>query len=907
MKKNILSAVLLSLSTLLLSQNNNKNKGPIDSLEGFNFIGSHSHANHAKSDIHKHHMIEQAKRNYINNKFKLYNQDQQTNPNGERSSAEFYQNQKNGLYAKGPGNNTMSQGNQPVGCTNVDFEANNTSGWVLTGDFSIMSGGTDAYGGFPRVYPGGGNYSLKLNDDNVLASSCSPPGSKTTFSASATRTIAVSPLNNQFQLHFAMVVLNFPHSSMDAARMKIQFYDQNNQLLACPSYSCYYANPPGSFIGLPPGVPQNAPIQGPQVCNYGNYPVTYVPWQTVGVDLSAYNFTNVKVVINADWCLYQYDWAYGYIDADCGPTAPTVPITSCTGLLTGPPGMVSYTWTPPVGPTVNTQTLMATTPGTYICSTTGFITCQPGKTYTYVVKPSPIASFVNNTSCFGAPTSFTSTSTLNGGSGINNYNWTWGDATANTIGPLNGTTQHTYAAAGVFPVQLVVTNVDGCKDSITQNVTVNGLPIVDFSFNNICEGAPTNFNNTTNPNGNTMSNWYWDFNGDGIDENFTMNPTLTYASSGSYNVILTGVTNLGCRDSIQKTVNVFSNPIARFGYTKTCLGDYTNFWDNSYLIGNNGFINQWEWDLDGFIGSVEATGPNTNTMFNTYGNHAVGLTVTTSFGCKNTTTLNIYVNPIPVVDFTADKTTGCELLPVIFTNNSYIPVGSVTTYSWNVGDNTAAQSYTMAHSYPAGLYSVTLTAVSDSGCVATKIKPKYIDVWPTPVADYFANPQTADVLEPIVNFNNTSAGYNQFWWYFGDPGSGVDSTHVHPTHTYSDEYATQYMTTLIVKNEFGCTDTTQRLVVIDPAYVIYIPNAFTPNGDGLNDVFQAKGYYINKFEMVIFDRWGEQVFSSDDIHKGWDGIYKGKLSENSVYVWKAIVVDAKKKRHELTGHVTLMK
>jgi gliding motility-associated-like protein len=903
MKKLLLSIASLSLSTIIMAQS----KGPVDSLAGFDFIGSHNHAGHAKSDMQKHHMMEQAKRNYINNKYKLHNQDQITNPNGERSSAEYYAKVKNGtLNNRGPGNNTMSQGSQPVGCTNVDFEANNTSGWTLTGDFQLMSGGTDPYGGFPCVYPGGGNYSLRLNDDNVNATTCSPPGSKSTFSASATRTIAVTPVNNQFQLHFAMVVLNFPHSSYDAARMKINFYDQFGNLLACPTYSCYYANPPGAFVGLPPGVPQNSPIQGPQVCHYGNYPVTYVPWQTVAVDLSSYNFTTVKVVINADWCLYQYDWAYGYVDADCGPTAPTTPVTSCTGLLNGPPGMVSYTWTPPVGPVVNTQTIMATTPGTYICGTTGFITCQPGKTYTYIVKPSPSPSFTNITSCLGAATSFTSTSTTNGGAGLTNYNWTWGDATPNANGGAFNTLSHTYATSGVFPVQLVVTNADGCKDSITQNVTVNGLPIVDFTFNNICEGAQTNFNNTTNTNGNTMSNWYWDFTTDGVMDNTTISPTLTYPTSGNFNVTLIGVTTTGCSDSIQKTVHVYSNPVSHFGFTRTCLGDYTNFWDNSYVIGNNGVINQWDWDLDGFPGSIEATGPNTNTIFQMQGNHVVGLTVTTSYGCKSTFTLNVYVNPIPVVDFTADKTAGCEKLPVMFTNNSYIPAGSITTYSWNVGDHTAAQSYTMQHTYPAGLYSVTLTAVSDSGCVATKIKPKYIDVWPTPVADYFANPQTSDVLEPIVNFNNTSAGYNHFWWYFGDI-SPVDSTHINPTHTYNDEVATSYMSTLIVQNQFGCSDTTQRLVVIDPAYVIYIPNAFTPNGDGLNDIFQAKGYYISKFDMVIYDRWGEQIFSSDDITKGWDGTVKGKTAENSVYVWKVIVVDTQKKRHDLTGHVTLMK
>jgi gliding motility-associated-like protein len=899
MRKIILSAVLLSLSTLLSSQS----KKPVDSLAGFDYVGATEHARHLKTDLQKKEMINHAKRAYVDGKFNLYMQDQITNPNGERSSADFYKNQAYAATHKGPGMNTVQQGNQPAGCANVDFEANNTSNWAVTGDFQVMGGGTDPFGGFPCVYPGGGNFSLRLNDNNT---SCSGANKKVNFKASCQRTITISPLNNQFQLHFAAVILNFPHPSNAAANFKINFYDQNNNLLACPSYSCYYASPPNAFVGLPPGVAQNSALQGWQICNAGQYPVTYVPWQTVAVDLSPQNGQNVIIKITCDWCLYDYDWAYCYVDADCGPPAPTTPVTSCMGLLQGPPGMVSYTWTPPVGPAVNNQTIMATTPGTYVCATTGFITCQTGKSYTYIVKPAPAPSFTNNTSCYGAPTSFGSTSGVNGGSSITNYNWTWGDATPNTSNPIAFSPQHTYGAAGVYPVQLVVTNADGCKDSITQNVTVNGLPIVDFNFNNICEGAPTVFNNTTNPNGNTMSNWYWDFTSNGSVDDNSMSPTITYPTSGNFNVTLVGVTNLGCSDTIKKIISVFSNPVARFASTRTCLGDYTNFYDQSYIIGNNGAINQWAWDLDGNL-LPDATTQNALTVFQNYGPHTVGLTVTTTYGCTNTTTTSVYVNPIPVVEFMADKTSGCEKLPVIFTNNSYIPAGSIATYSWNVGDNTTTKGFDLTHTYPAGLYSVTLTAVSDSGCVATRIKPKYIDVWPTPIADYFANPQTADVLEPVINFQNTSGGvYNQFWWFFGD-GSAVDSVTHHPTHIYSDEYITPYMTTLIVKNSYGCSDTLSKLVEIHPNYVIYIPNAFTPNGDGLNDIFQPKGYFIEKIDIFIFDRWGEQIFHSNDFAKGWDGTIKGKLAENSVYVWKAIVVDTKHKKHELNGHVTLMK
>ncbi len=896
MNKHLLSVIFVASSIICTSQSKNS----IDSLAGFDFSGALEHASHAKTSTQKNDMMLHAKRSYIDKKFNVYNQNQRTNPNNESSHSGI--NNFGSINAKPPGNGTL-QGPQPAGCNNVDFEANNTSGWTLTGDFSLTSGvAIDPFGGFPCVFPGG-LYSLRLNDNNT---SCAGANTKVNFSASASRTIAVNALNNQFQFHFAVVILNFPHPANAAANFQVNFYDQNNNKIACPTYSCYYASPPNAFVGLPPGIAQTATSQGLQICGNGNYPVTYVPWQTVGSDLSTYNGQTVKLVITCDWCLYNYDWAYCYIDADCGAALPTVPIVSCTGLLTGPPGAVSYTWTPPVGPTVVSPTLMATTPGTYICATTGFITCQAGKSYTYIVQPSPTPAFSNNISCLGAASTFTSNSTLNGGPGITNYQWSWFDGTGNTGGIGATNPVHTFTASGTHTVQLVVTNSLGCKDSITQNVIVNGLPITDFIFNTPCQGSITNFTNTTNANGNTMTNWYWDFNMDGIPDNITQNPSYTFLTSGNFNVGLIGVTSLGCSDSVLKLVSVFSRPTVRYGYTKTCLGAYTYFADNSFLVGNNGIINSWVWDFDNNLGTIEALGQNAITIFNTYGPHTTNLIVSTSFGCSDTASLTMFVNPIPKVDFTADQTQGCARLPVKFTNNSTIVLGSIDSYSWSVGDHASYIDINPSHTYPAGIYTVTLWATSDSGCVATKVINSYIHAWASPFADYTVSPQTTDILEPYISFTNLTLDYNKFWWYFGDK-PGCDSITHNPTHVYDSDFGSQYMTTLIVKNSYGCTDTTQRLVVVNPNYVIYIPNAFTPNADGMNDVFQAKGYYINKFDMQIYDRWGELVFTSNDINKGWDGTIKGLAIENSVYVWKAIVIDVKLKRHELTGHVTLMK
>jgi gliding motility-associated-like protein len=884
MRRSILSGIGICLVLSVFSQNK-KN----DSLAGFDVAGALEHASHLKTSTEKNFFLEHAKRTYKIKKYNLY-------PVPNNSGA--ISNSKPPVGGIG-----VLQGPQPVGCANVDFEQGNTATWNVQGDFTVMNGGTDPYGGFPCVYPGG-TTSLKLNDDNVS-------GTKTTFSASATRTIAVTNANNQFQLHFAFCLLNFPHPGNFAATFKVEFFNSsNNQLLACPNFSCYYANPPGQFFGMPTSVVQTSPVQG---INIGNqqYPVSYVPWQNVSIDLSAYNGQTITAKIECNWCAFDYDWGYCYIDADCAPLINATPINQCAGTLCGPPGMATYTWTPPPGggAVQTTSCITATTPGTYVCTVTSFVTCLLAQTYTYVIYPAPVPAFTSNTVCLGSITNVNSNSSPNGGSGISNYTWDFGDGSALVTGNGANVAQHQYAAPGLHNVELKVENVGGCRDSISIPISVSPMPSADFTANNICQGGITSFTNTTQANGTNITNWYWDYTYDNVTDNVTFAPSLTYPNSGVFNVALTAVTDLGCSHTMIKAISVYSNPVAQFAFTRTCLGDATYFTDLSYVIGNNGTINSWDWDFDNNIASTEATGQFAGTTFSSYGPKTINLSISTNLGCRSSAAISMYVNPSPNVNFTSDRQAGCEPLAVTYTNQSTILNGSIATYSWSVGDNGGSTEETFTHVYPTGHYTVSLTAISDSGCVSNIIVPNYIFSYPTPIAHYTVDPQTTSILEPIVNFSNLSYGpYNQFWWYFGDKPQ-PDSVTANPTHFYDTDFGSEYMTTLIVRNEYACSDTTQRLVVIDPDYVMYVPNAFTPNGDGLNDIFQAKGYYIEKFNMDIFDRWGEIIFKTDDINKGWDGTVRGgsKIAENCVYVWKAIVIDVNHKRHMLTGHVTLMK
>jgi gliding motility-associated-like protein len=132
-----------------------------------------------------------------------------------------------------------------------------------------------------------------------------------------------------------------------------------------------------------------------------------------------------------------------------------------------------------------------------------------------------------------------------------------------------------------------------------------------------------------------------------------------------------------------------------------------------------------------------------------------------------------------------------------------------------------------------------------------------------------------------------------------------------PTFAYTEPGT--YPVVLVVKSDRGCTDTLVRPLVVGEDFGIYVPNAFTPNEDGINDIFQPKGFGVTKYELNIFDRWGERVFHTTDFEEGWNGTMQSKndvkygILEEGVYTWLINATSVFGKSHELKGHVTLMK
>jgi len=185
-----------------------------------------------------------------------------------------------------------------------------------------------------------------------------------------------------------------------------------------------------------------------------------------------------------------------------------------------------------------------------------------------------------------------------------------------------------------------------------------------------------------------------------------------------------------------------------------------------------------------------------------------------------------------------------------------------------------------------------------------------INVYPVPVADFSMSPQPTTVLNPIICFTDASQGATEWTWDFGEPDSPTNSsTDQNPCHTYSDTGT--YCVTLTVLNANGCWDTVTYCLVIDPDFALYVPNAFTPNGDGHNEVFMPVGIGIDEqcYQFYIFDRWGNLIWQTDRWGKGWDGRANGgeEIAQQDVYVWKIITCDIFGKTHQYVGHVSLIK
>ena len=203
-----------------------------------------------------------------------------------------------------------------------------------------------------------------------------------------------------------------------------------------------------------------------------------------------------------------------------------------------------------------------------------------------------------------------------------------------------------------------------------------------------------------------------------------------------------------------------------------------------------------------------------------------------------------------------------------------------------------------------GSYNLYVSIINQTGCRKDSSMIQVVKVHPLPKADFNYSPENPTIINPGIDFVNKSKQANYYQWLFENEEI---STAINPTHYYPD--TGEYEISLIAQTEYGCLDTITKNLHIDEEAVFYMPNAFSPNADNLNDEFFIvyKGIKKEGFELKIFDRWGQLTYVSTDINEKWDGKVQGKIVPSDTYSYKLIFTDFKGVNHTKKGQIQLIR
>ena len=500
-------------------------------------------------------------------------------------------------------------------------------------------------------------------------------------------------------------------------------------------------------------------------------------------------------------------------------------------------------------------------------------------------------------------------STINGTSPITDWWWD-----INGDGITDYTSQnvnHLYNTPGTYNVELIVGSGFGCTDTIVQTITRYPIPEAIFTTANECEYDSVCFTNQSivaAPD-NIMSN-IWNY-GDGTPLNGAVNSCHLYANDGNYFVTLIVTSNNGCSDDTTIAVNVYAKPDVSFTATSVCENTPPTQFSNTSSI-TSGTMSSYNWDFDD--GSAPSAIVSPSHVYGSAGVYNVMLIGVSDQGCLDTMILPVDVYAKPVAAISVDQSEGCPVHCVnLGADNSISNAGSIVSWDWDLGNGLTSNianpntCYNNTGNLLDVNYDVELIVTNDLGCKDTILEQNFITVHPLPIASFEPSPAETNEHDPVIGTINNSVGATMYDWDFGD---GNTSTLFEPENFYTD--TGWYNITLIAITDYGCRDTTEEQAYIEPVPTVYVPNAFTPDGDGVNDDFKPMlyGYQNADYTFYVFDRWGQLIFETHDQSVAWDGSVKGFAvnAKTDVYVWKVIISsDADGGKKEYIGHVTLLK
>ena len=535
--------------------------------------------------------------------------------------------------------------------------------------------------------------------------------------------------------------------------------------------------------------------------------------------------------------------------------------------------------------------------------------CSDTITNSISVSGKPIANFIvlNDSVCSGTSVVFTNLS-----QGNSSNSWSLGNGNVSgSPSPITIYTNTSFTQSQINPIQLIIENVNTCKDTFELNLVV--LPDVSASFSVdtlFCSNETAVFTN----NSLGATNYFWNF-GDGATSTIS-NPQHNFQNIGigqlPYTIKLVASSSFGCKDSITKVCNVLAGPEASFvasPQTQTFPSATVNLFNSTV----NASLYTINWNFGD--GQTSSTAFPNQHSYSTWGNYIITLSVQNG-QCTDVLKDTIEIlPPLPIAEFNGKKE-GCKPLSVTFQNKSQYD----NSYFWKFGDGQTSTVENPTHTFlNAGTYDVKLI-VTGPGGTDSIIGIDSVVVYDKPVAQFNATPLEVNIeTEPVVITNQSTCSDGTIITYNYNFGDNINSSQSNPTHTYKK--AGEYQITLIVTSSRGCKDTFQfgQLIKVDETISIVVPNAFTPNTQTSNqfgfydpyatnnDIFHPVVKGMIEFELSIYSRWGELLFESKDPKSGWDGYFKGTLCQQDVYVWKIKAKGKDNSEYNKTGDFLLIR
>ncbi|MFO0358056.1 MAG: T9SS type B sorting domain-containing protein [Sphingobacteriaceae bacterium] len=549
---------------------------------------------------------------------------------------------------------------------------------------------------------------------------------------------------------------------------------------------------------------------------------------------------------------------------------PVISVTSpsmCLGTATviSASGADTYAWSPNTNLSAITGATVTANPNSntvysVIGSSLGCNSATQNGTVFVLPLPTMIVSPINPTICAGSSAGLTA-------AGAQTYVWSPASSLSSPVGNV------VIASPATTTNYTVVGTLNSCTAAVVNQVSVVTLPTLQALADRtvICVGQIANIN------ANGASTYSWTPNL-GISNPFTNFIQASPPASTTYSLI---GQNGACTGTLTVDIVVLPNPLLQLttSNNRICYGNNTSIFASG--------AQNYNWSPNQGINFVNPNVANVSPSVTT--NYTVtGMNTTGSISCIMTKEIEIEVVP-QVTASISGSVEICEGTSV------KLNAGGSNTYIWapSTGLNTTLSPQPYAQPNETTIYTVQVSNGGYCGATATVL----VKVNPNPTV-YAGPDMTYNTDEPMyINAKGTGT----LTWIEGE------EIYCKPCPNSQIFPKTSGCYKVLAVNEFGCKAIDDVCIEVTMNHNIYIPNIFTPNEDGVNDVFLVYGTGILKIEMIVFDRWGEKLFTSTDQLKGWDGVYKGKLSKNDMYVYLVNYTALDGKKYTKTGHVTLLK